>query len=473
MVGDPKKVAAKIESAFRRTAPAYGVHEELAETEDAARRDEEENDPAVDTGEATVTVEPAATGSNAQFYALYYTRFASGFGFVTLLTLLPTYINLFDPSGIVIGLFTSAVTIAQTLSIVPLAWSGDRYDKRTVLLAGVGLGVVAYALFAVVASSLGFIGVRALQGVVLTATGLMSLALVGQLAPADQRANRIGTANAWRLAAGILGALVAGALYEQAGFTAIYAVIVTLLFGSVVAVILFVERDQTRIEGIPFTDLAVNRRILTVSSFRVQYAFAVTLVRTWVPIYAGVTAASGGLAYGATAVSIVIVAERLTNMLCQPYTGALSDRVGRAVFVVGGGTAYGLIALVVPFTPDIGSALGTAVTLPFLGSMSAAFVPLVGCNALLGIADSIREPASMALFADEGADDGGVASSFGIRELVWRPGSILAPLLGGLLMTDVNMLSVFAVGGAFAVTGAWAMTALLWRDPGVTGIFDW
>jgi len=77
----------------------------------------------------------------------------------------------------------------------------------------------------------------------------------------------------------------------------------------------------------------------------------------------------------------------------------------------------------------------------------------VGLNALLGIADSFREPASMALFADQGTEDGGVASSFGIRELVWRPGSMLGPMLGGYLMTQVGMEWVFYVGASTALTG--------------------
>nr|WP_239639470.1 MFS transporter [Halobiforma nitratireducens] len=147
-----------------------------------------------------------------QLYALYLTRFAAGFGLMTLVTLLPTYINEFEPSRLVLGLFVSAVTVAKTGAIVPLAWAGDRYDKRQVLLFGIGLGVAVYAAFAFVASSLGFITVRAFQGVTLVATGLLSTALVGQLAPVDQRANAIGKANAWRLAAGIVGALAAGQL---------------------------------------------------------------------------------------------------------------------------------------------------------------------------------------------------------------------------------------------------------------------
>ena len=63
-------------------------------------------------------------------------------------------------------------------------------------------------------------------------------------------------------------------------------------------------------------------------------------------------------------------------------------------------------------------------------------------SGLLGVADSLREPASMALFADEGTSEGGAASGFGFRELVWRPGSVIAPLLGGWLMTTVSMASV-------------------------------
>lgn len=70
------------------------------------------------------------------------------------------------------------------------------------------------------------------------------------------------------------------------------------------------------------------------------------------------------------------------------------------------------------------------VQLTLFGNVSLAFLPLVGLSGLLGIADSFREPASMTLFADEGTDDGDVASSFGIRELIWQSGSVIAPLLG-------------------------------------------
>ncbi|MFC6825333.1 MFS transporter [Halopelagius fulvigenes] len=418
-----------------------------------------------------------------QFYSLYLTRFAGGFGFITLVTLLGKYINVLDPSavtimgvtlgaGFVIGMFTTGFTLAQTVTVVPLAWAGDRFDKRTVLLGTLLLGAVAYGLFPLVDSSLSFVLARALQGVAVTGASLMSLALVGELAATGTRANRIGKANAAAFAASIVGSISAGLLYDALGFSPVFSIIVALLSVATVGVWFLLDPDETTIRGFPFSDLALNRRILTIATFRTQYAVAVTLVRTWVPIYAGVAAASGGLAYGGLAVSVTVVAEKFTNMLFQPTMGRYSDEYGRAAFVFVGGGFYGLVALCVPFSPAIG-ALGLPDALPVLGPLSPAFLPLVGLSGLLGVADSLREPASMALFADEGTEDGGVASSFGIRDLLWRPGSVAAPLLGGYLMADVGMEWVFYVGGLFALTGVLTFLAVLVRDFGAGALTEW
>lgn len=424
-----------------------------------------------------------------QFYALYLTRFAGGFGFITLVNLLPKFINYLDPSsvellgftlssGFIVGMYVTGFTLAQTAAVVPLAWGGDRFDKRLVLVGSMALGVVAYALFPLADTSLSFILARALQGVAVTGAGLMSLALVGEIADEGTRANHIGKANAARFASSIIGAATAGGLYDYFGsdgdaFTPIFALITAILAVATALAWLSLNPDRTRIHGFPFSDLALNRRIISLTSFRAQYAVAVTLVRTWIPIYAGLAAVDGGLEYGALAVSLTIIAEKFCNMLLQPHTGKISDNHGRALFIFFGGGLYGLVALTVPFSPAIGTALGLPATLPVLGPLSPAFVPLVALSGLLGVADSFREPASMALFADEGTDDGGVASSFGIRELVWRPGSVVAPLLGGYLMTDVGMEWVFYVGGASAITGVLTFLGVLSYFHGPSALTEW
>ncbi|QPV61880.1 MFS transporter [Halosimplex litoreum] len=413
------------------------------------------------------------TDTGKQLRALYFTRFASSFGLITLLTLLSEFIEVLGAEGVILGLFATGLTFAQAVGIVPISWAADRYDKRTILLGGLGMSVFVYLGFAFVGTSWQFIAVRAVQGIAATAAGLIALALVGDLARESERATTIGTSNSWRFAAAIGGTFSAGILYDSFGFDAVFTLLMLMAAAAFVVVWLWVEPDDTRIHGFPFTDLALNKRILTMTSFRAQYAVAVTLVRTWVPIYAGLEAARGGLGFeAATAISVVIAAEKFTNMLCQPYTGGLSDRFGRARFVFIGGLFYGTVAVVVPFTPAVGEALALPTTFPFLGTLSAAFIPLVALNALLGVADSIREPASMALFADEGKGQG-VASSFGVRDLVWRPGSVLAPLAGGWMTSNVGIDYVFFLGGAFAFTGVFAFLGILSYTHGRDALAAW
>ncbi|WP_244257220.1 DUF6036 family nucleotidyltransferase [Halomicrobium sp. IBSBa] len=93
-------------------------------------------------------------------------------------------------------------------------------------------------------------------------------------------------------------------------------------------------------------------------------------------------------------------------------------------------------------------------------------------EALLGIADSAREPASMALFADEGKGSG-ITSSIGIRGLVWRPGALLAPLLGGYLMDSVGMAWVFLVGGGTALIGVVTFLGIISQRFGIRELARW
>ncbi|WP_317176101.1 MFS transporter [Halomontanus rarus] len=412
------------------------------------------------------------TSTRLRYYSLYLVAFANGAGLITITTLLPTYIDLLEPSGIAIGLFISGLTGAQAIAVIPLGWAGDRFDKRTILLATLLACIGAYALFPFVETSTGFIAVRFLQGLSVVGVSLLSLALIGELSSGDERANMIGKFNSWKLAAGTLGTLGAGALYDIYGFTVIFLILVTLFFAATLGTWRYIEPDGSNV-SFAFDKLAVNRRILTMTSFRAQYALAVTFMRNWVPIFVGVSAAQGGLGFAAIIVGIVIATERFTNMLFQPFTGRLSDVYGRSIFIVIGGASYGLIAILVPFAPIIGSSLGLSGTYPIVGSVSASLIVVIALNALLGVADAFREPASMALFADEGVEQGGVASSFGIRSLVWRPGNVIAPMIGGIVMTQIGMSWVFFLAGFFALSGVIMFVGLLSYTQGRNALSTW
>nr|WP_229380478.1 MFS transporter [Haloarcula sinaiiensis] len=407
-----------------------------------------------------------------QFYPLYLTRFVASLGFITLLTLLPNYIEQLGATGVVVGLFVTALGIGRTVALVPLGWAADRYDKRLLLLLSILLSAISYGLFVFVDSSAGFILARILQGLGIVGTGIISLALVGELAAADERANQIGKYNSWRMAAGIIGTIGAGVLYDAFGFDPIFVVLVVLFVIALFGVWFLVEADDSAIEGFAFFELALNERILTVTSFRAQYAVSVTLVRNWVPIFVGVSVARGGLALSATAVGAVVATEKFTNMLGQPFMGRFSDRYGRGLFIAVGGGFYGLITFAIPLASSVGEGLRISVTLPVLGTVPDVFFVVLLLNGLLGFADSIREPASMALFADEGKGSG-ITSSIGIRGLVWRPGALLAPLLGGYLMDSVGMEWVFFIAGGTVLTGVLTFLGIISKRFGTDALARW
>ena len=414
----------------------------------------------------------AGRSARLNVYSLYLVAFANSAGLIAITTLLPTYIDLLEPSGIAIGLFISGLTLAQAVAVIPLGWAGDRFDKRRILLVTLVACAGAYALFPFVETSAGFILVRMLQGLSVVGVGLLGLALIGEIAGYDERANMIGKFNAWKLAAGVIGTLGAGALYQRFGFPIIFAILVAFFLLATVGTWRYVDSDDSSV-SFAFGELAFNRRILTLTSFRTQYAFSVTLMRNWVPIFVGVSAAQGGLGFTAFVVGIVIATERFTNMLFQPFTGRLSDSYGRSMFVFIGGASYGLIALAIPFAPAFDAVVDLSATLPVIGSISTALVVIIVLNAFLGIADAFREPASMALFADEGTKQGGVASSFGIRDLVWRPGNIIGPMIGGILMTSVSMASVFYLAGFLAISGAITFLGILVYTHGRGALSEW
>jgi hypothetical protein len=127
---------------------------------------------------------------------------------------------------------------------------------------------------------------------------------------------------------------------------------------------------------------------------------------------------------------------------------------------------------VIPFAPVLGAPFSFAVDLPLGLVLTPSLLVVFLLNAMLGVADSFREPASMATFADEGVGSG-VASSFGVRNIVWLPGSIAAPVVGGILMDSAGMQWVFFLGGATALTGVAAFLGVLTYSHGRTGITKW
>ncbi len=369
------------------------------------------------------------------FFALYLSRFAVGLGATMLVTFIPIYTKLLEATPFWIGLFTTGYAISGFFTILPVGWISDRYSKKMMLIGAMVVSALSYGAFMLVSGVHSLTLARILQGVAITAGGMVSLALVGEIAGEGERAQSIGIYNAVRNFSSGIGSVAGGWLYTQFGFSVPYTLLIILSVASCALLLKYLPPDETRIVGFTFGEVLSSRRVQAMGAFRTFYAFGVTMMRTYIPIYAGVT-----LDFTPVQVGTVVAAEKIINMLCQPYTGKVSDRFGRFPLVLLGGSLY---------------ALGS-----FLAFFEHSFLTLLLVNGFLGLSDSLREPASMALFADEGQGSG-ITSAFSVRSVIWRPGMILAPMIGGAVMNFMGINYVFVAAMAFVVFGLLGLRGIL------------
>ncbi len=387
--------------------------------------------------------DPAVRPAESPLFGLYLANFAAGFGVAMLSTFIPVYARLYEAHPLWIGMFTTGFAAAGTVTLFPAGWLADRWGQRRVLLGGLLVTLGSTAAFLLVRDVESLTLARVLQGVGTTAAGLTCLSLIGDLAPRDARGKLLGTMNAVESLSSVLGAMAGGWLYLRYGFGLPYGLLMGLTLLAAVLVRRQTPEGTTRFSGFTYRAIVRSRRIQAVVAYRFLFSFGKNLIRTYLPIHAGLV-----LAMDSFQVGTIIAAERLMNMVTQRFGGTLADRYGRLPVVTLGTAAYAAVVLLLPYQD--------------------AFLALVVINGLLGLTDAVRVPAEMAFFADEGKALG-IASTFSVRAAIYRPGAALAPILGGALLAFSGIRAVFLAAIGFALLALAALLVVLLRQAGESG----
>jgi len=61
---------------------------------------------------------------------LYITQFSISLGITTLLNFIAIYADLFEASGFWVGMFTTSYTTVQLVTLLPIGWISDRFNKK-------------------------------------------------------------------------------------------------------------------------------------------------------------------------------------------------------------------------------------------------------------------------------------------------------------------------------------------------------
>lgn len=386
-----------------------------------------------------------------EFIALAAVKFVSAMAFATIIIALALYADIFKASGIVAGLFGTAYALVRLTMVLPLGRMIDIGNSKRYLLLGLALNVIlliGYILVQAVEHVILLRGFQAIGSIILWVTGL---AVVGELAPDDNRGMWIGTYNQVRAVASLAGDIVGGALLFVAGFTVTYSVLILLSAVATILVFVFLRDDPgTRSDpgaatGIEtYLNLLRRRVILSLVVFRFSFSFGKMAVILFLPIFARTEFGMSALLIGG-----ILAGGKLMKALTQGVIGQLADRTGGLEWYVFVGTiGYAIGTVLIPFAVYADRFI-SSLSLPGGITLVPAFFALFAAYSILGIADSLRLPTSMALFVQEGQHYDAVAGSLSLRSVSWQVGAIFGPIAVGAMFDHVSYFGGFWLAGVF------------------------
>jgi MFS family permease len=404
---------------------------------------------------------------NREFAALAGTAFARSQAYSTILIALALYAEQFGTTGFVEGLFGTVFAIVQLLIVLPLGRKIDTGNAKHFLLAGLALNVAVFAGFTLVESSTHILLVRMVQGLGASLLWITGSTIVGEISPDDASGRWLGAYNQVAAFSSLAGDVVGGYLLYAYDFSLTYAVLSAVTIAAFVLVWRYLRsnpggtKDPEESTGRETLRALFDRPMIrSLVFFRLAFSVGKMAVIIFLPIFA-----RKEFGINAFAIGWILAGGKITKTLVQGYMGDLTDRIGsKHRFVAAGALLYGLGTALIPLAlyfegvvePVRFSAFGDT------QQLGGAFFALFVAYGVLGVADSIRLPASMALFVEEGERFDSVASSMSLRSISWKVGQVVGPVLVGTIKDFVSTTAAFltAAGFILVATGVFVVSYL-------------
>ena len=391
---------------------------------------------------------------NAEFASLAGTAFARSQAYSTILIALALYADLFGTTGFVEGLFGTAFAVVQLLIVLPLGRAVDTGNAKRFLLAGFLINIAVFAGFTLVGDPVHVILVRMAQGLGASILWITGATIIGEVSPDDEQGLWLGSYNQFASVSSLSGDLLGGYLLYAYGFTETYVVLSAITLVTFLLVYRFLRDDpggQTDPEDVggleAFRSLLAMPMLRSLVVFRFTFSVGKMAVIIFLPIYARTT-----FGISAFAIGWIMAGGKATKAVTQGFVGDLTDTYGRRHgFVALGAILYGVGTAAIPLAAYFEGTVAP-VTVSYLGgsqTLGGAFFALFAAYSLLGVADSIRLPASMSLFVDEGERHDSVASAMSLRSISWKVGQVAGPVIVGTTMDFTTTETGFLLAAGF------------------------
>jgi len=284
-------------------------------------------------------------------FALWVLNFAVSAQFLVVTPILPVIRDQLGVAEDWLGLLITTYAIGVGVFSLVAGPVSDRFGRRIILVVGAVGMTVALLLHGLAVTFPLLLGVRLLAG---AGSGLLSgatIAYVGDVFPFHQRGRANGVLASGFAAGQILG-IPLGAMLGELGYRLPFLAFGLVTGIAAVLVVLFVVQPDVKLTDRLTLGSALRSytRLLTrvdtavsAAAFALMF-LAVSLFITYLP-----TELSHRFDASPTQVSTLFMVGGVANLLVAPFAGALSDRVGRKILVVGGSAVMALLMAAVPW----------------------------------------------------------------------------------------------------------------------------
>ncbi len=316
----------------------------------------------------------------------------------------------------------------------------DKYGKRKMVIrAGLSLAVI-YALIAFVQTPWQLVGVRMMHGFV---GGFVpaSMSIVASIAPKEKLGWSLGMMQAGTMTGGILGPLFGGLLAQAFGLRRSFIVAGIIILLAAVAVIVWVREGKAPEPGevknkkekpLTYRMAFRNRQLMTMLLLLVLFQLSINMFQPLMSLH--IAELQGGLQGAVLSAGFILSLIGIAGIVASPVWGRLGEQRGYHRILIVCLIASGIVVSMQFFVKDLWL---FAVVQFIFGLFMAGIGPITNTLVVQSTDEQFR------------------GRSFGLTASANQFGSMLGPLIGGLLGLAMGIHYIFvATGVILALAGA-------------------
>jgi MFS family permease len=376
-------------------------------------------------------------------FTLYFTIIAAILGLSIISPLMPTIATDLKATGVWMGIIFSGFAISRAVVMPVMGGLSDKYGRKIFIAPGLLLLAVIALLYPLATNVYTFTGVRLLNGLAAGMVMPVVMAYAGDIVHKGKEAESMSITMMMFYLGTAVGTILGGFLWHLFGEASVFyvmsgvSVIALLLVLPLLPEIKNPAASKTE-ERESFKSIIKHDAVKLLLVIGFISAFRQGVLMSFLPSHAT------GFHINVTQMGIIIAAGILFTAILLPCFGTVADKLSR----------YKELLLMIT-----GSFIGTII---FIVPLCNDFITLLLVNVVVGIGTAM----SMAVILDAAVVIGkkvGMGFWMGIVNTIISLGTLIAPLMSGVVMDYSGINSVFYFAGIVSLLFTFIGCYYVWR----------